>query len=130
MSDPWDDFAARVQGNIETDEITVYPALAEQIVPPAIVLAPDDPWFQSDAFSYDTERYLAICLVEATAPADGLDKLHRMVHAIRESGGDGWEIGDASGVRSASIPDDGTRYLGSWVRVSYRDCEHEVTEGS
>lgn len=127
MSEPWDDFAARIDA---PDGTNVYPAMAEQIVAPAIVIVPDEPWFQSDNFQYDIERYLAICLVESSSPSDGLAKLHLLVHAVREAGDEGWEIGDASGVRSTSIPDDGTRYLGSWVRVSFRNCEHEVEEGS
>lgn len=127
---PWDEFAARVQANIDTDQISVYPAMAEQIQAPAIVLVPDDPWIQSTAYQYDTEHYIAICLAEASAPQDALDKIHAMVHAVRDSGDDGWEIGDVSGVRSARIPDEGTRYLGAWVQVSFRNCEHTVEEGS
>lgn len=130
MANPWDELATRIQGNIETDEVNIYPALAEGIQTPAIVLASDDPWIESDRFGYDVEHYLAICLAEASAPQDALDRIHVMVHAIRGSSGDGWEINAASGVRSVSIPDDGTKYLGSWVRVSYRDCEHEIEEGS
>lgn len=127
MSDPWDDFAARISAPEGTN---VYPAMAEQIVPPAIVIVPDEPWLQSQGYQFDIERYLAICLVEATAPADGLSRLHSLVHAVREAGGEGWEIHDASGVRNARIPDDGTQYLGSWVSVTFRDCEHTVEEGS
>jgi hypothetical protein len=124
---PWDEFAARIT---EPDGTNVYPAMAEQIIAPAIVIVPNDPWFQSTAFQYDTEAYLAICLVEASAPADGLDKLHTLVHAVREANGEGWEVGDVSGVRSASLPDDSTRYLGAWVQVTFRSCEHTVEEGS
>lgn len=128
MSDPWDDLAGRIDA---PEGVSVYPAMAEQIVAPALVIVPDDPWIQSSGYGWDTERYLVIALVSASAPSDGgLALLHRMVHAVREAGGDGWEILDVSGVRSTTIPDDGTRYLGSWVRVSFRDCEHEVSEGS
>lgn len=125
--EPWNELAQRITAPAE---VNVYPLMAEQIVPPAIVIVPDDPWISSNGFAYDSERYLAIALVLASSAGDGVDQLHTMVHAIREAGGDGWEIQDVSGVRSASIPDDGTRYLGSWVRVLYRDCEHEVSEGS
>lgn len=128
MSDPWDDLAARIA--IDPDEVSIYPAMAEQIQAPAIVIVPDDPWIASDGYQYDIERYLCICLAEASAPQDALVKIHNMVHAIRNAGGDGWEIGEVSGVRDSRIPDDGTRYLGSWVRVSYRDCDHQVEEGS
>lgn len=127
MSDPWDDFAARITAPEGTN---IYPAMAEQIVAPAIVIVPDDPWITSQGYQYDLEQYLAICLVEASAPADGLAKLHALVHAVREAGDEGWEIKDVSGVRNARIPDDGTQYLGSWVRVSFRDCSHAVEEGS
>lgn len=127
---PWDAFASRVSGNIDTDEVSVYPGMAEQIVAPAIVLVTDDPWITTQAFQYDLEQYLAICIADAGNPADALDKLHRMVHAVRESEGEGFEIGDVSGVRTATIPDDGTRYLGSWVRFTYRDCSHAIEEGS
>lgn len=104
--------------------------MAEQVVAPAIVIVPDEPWIVSQGYGYDDERYLAICLVEASAPADGLAKLHSLVHAVREAHGEGWEILDVSGVRNARIGDDGMQFLGSWVRVSYRDCEHTVEEGS
>lgn len=124
---PWDEFAARIT---EPDGTNLYPAMAEQVVAPAIVIVAAEPWITSTAFGYDTESYLAICLVEASAPADGLDKLHALVHAVRDAGGDGWEIGDVSGVRSTSIPNDGTNYLGAWVNVSFRNCEHTVEEGS
>jgi hypothetical protein len=127
MSDPWDDFAARISAPEGTN---IYPAMAASLEVPAIVLVTDDPWIVSSGYSYDTEQYLAIALVEATAPEDGLAKLHALVHAIRDAGGDGYEIGDVSGVRSASIPDDGTQYLGSWVKWTYRDCDHAVEEGS
>jgi len=125
---PWDEFAARI--DLDPDEFSIYPAMAQQIQAPAVVLVPNDPWVQSTAYQYDTERYLAICLVESTAPQDGLDRLHTMIHAIREAGGDGWEIGDVSGIRSARIPDDSTNYLGSWVQLTFRNCDHSVEEGS
>ncbi len=124
---PWDEFAARIDAPEGTN---IYPAMAQQVVVPAIVIVPDDPWFRSSGFAYDTERYLAICLVESTAPSDGLDSLHRLVHAVREAGDSGWEIEDVSGVRNASLPDDSTRYLGAWVKLSFRNCDHTVEEGS
>ena len=125
MSDPWEDFAARISAPAGTN---IYPAMAEQIQVPAIVIVPDDPWVTSQGYSYDDERYLAICLVETTAPQDGLAKLQSLVHAVREAGGEGWEIHDASGVRQARIPDDGSQYLGSWIHVSFRDCTHSAEE--
>jgi hypothetical protein len=124
---PWDEFAARIT---EPDGTNVYPAMAQQIVAPAIVIVPADPWITDTTFQYDTEAYLAICLVEAAAPSDGLEKLHVLVHAVRDAGGEGWEIGDVSGVRSTSIPNDGTSYLGSWVQVTFRNCDHAIEEGS
>lgn len=125
---PWDEFAARI--DLDPDVFSIYPAMAQQIVSPAVVIVPDDPWVESNAYQYDTESYLAICLVEASAPADGLDKLHTMIHAVREAGDEGWEIGNVSGVRSVSLPDDSTRYLGAWVNVTFRNCDHAIEEGS
>lgn len=125
---PWDEFAALI--DLDPDVYSIYPAMAEQIQAPAVVIVPADPWIQTTAYQYDTESYLVICLVEASAPSDGLDKLHTMVHAVREASGEGWEIGDVSGVRSTSIPNDGTNYLGAWVQVTFRNCDHSVEEGS
>lgn len=127
MSDPWDDFVTRL---VLPESVSVYPLMAEQIVPPALVVVPDEPWLSSDGFGHDIERYLAIALVQAGSAGDGVGMLHTIVHAVREAGGAGWEIGDVSGVRSTTIPDDGTRFLGSWVRVTYRDCEHQVEAGT
>jgi hypothetical protein len=125
---PWDEFAARIE--LDPDVFSIYPAMAQGIVPPAVIIVPADPWIVSTGFEYDTEAYLAICLAEAGNPSDALDRIHLMVHGIRDASGDGWEIGDVSGVRNASIPDDGTRYLGAWVNLTYRNCDHTVEEGS
>jgi hypothetical protein len=124
---PWDELVARIQEPAGTN---VYPAMAEQIVAPAIVIVPADPWITSSGYGYDTEAYLAICLVESTAPQDGLDTLHTLVHSVRDASGDGWEIGDVSGVRQATIGDSNMKFLGSWVNVTFRNCEHTVEEGS
>jgi len=130
MSDPWDEFIARIP--VDTDEVNLYPAMAENIQTPAIVMVPDDPWLTSEGggYRYDVEHYHCIALAASGDPVSALATLHGLVHAIREAGDAGWEIGDVSGVRDARIPDDGTRYLGSWVRVTYRNCEHQVEEGS
>ena len=124
---PWDELAGLID---EPEGTNLYPAMAEQIIAPAMVIVPADPWIQSTAFQYDTESYLVICLAEASAPQDSLAQIHAMVHSVREVDSEGWEIGDVSGVRSARIPDDSTQYLGSWVQVTFRNCEHSVEEGS
>lgn len=125
---PWDEFAALI--DLDPDVYNVYPAMAQQIQTPAVVIVPADPWIVDTAFQYDTESYLAVCLADASAPADALERIHTMVHAVRQASGDGWEIGDVSGIRSARIPEDGSTYLGSWVQLTFRNCEHTVEEGS
>jgi hypothetical protein len=124
---PWDELVARIDVPEGTN---VYPAMAEQVITPALVIVPFDPWITSSGYQYDTEQYVAICLVESTAPQDGLATLHAMVHAVRDASGDGWEIGDVGGVRQATIGDSNMKMLGSWINVTYRNCEHTVEEGS
>lgn len=124
---PWDDFLARIE---EPEGTNLYPGLVQGIQAPALVMVPDEPWIESDGFQYDIERYLVIALAEGASPGDALAKIHALVHAVRDASGAGWEIGNVSGVRNATIPNDGTSYLGAWINVTYRDCTHSVEEGS
>lgn len=121
MSTPWDALATLLQA-AETD-VNVYPAPVEDIVADAIVIRPDTPWFeQGEQTWYDQERYAVVALVSASAPADGLARLHYLVHSILHTARDAsWEFESVT----APVVDEstGTPFLAATVSLVYRNCE-------
>ena len=98
----------------------VYPAPAEQIAAPAVVLRPDEPWITKGR--PEVERYAAVAVVTASSPAQGIAELHRIVHrvmadALSLSGWAWVEVGTAIIDEST-----GTPFLAARVRLEYREC--------
>lgn len=101
----------------------VYSGYAEQLVAPALVIRPDDPWTVPHAFGYDEERYAVIAAVVASTPHDATVELYALVrYVIRATAG----VAGVSYVSaSAPIMDDstGTPFLAASVRLTYRNCD-------
>lgn len=108
---------------LELDEslgANVYRAPESQIVAPAIVFRPDEPWMVKARPI--TERYAAIAVVTASTPKDGLAELHRLVHrvlvAVSSAEGWGWyEVGTVILDESTGSP-----FLACRVRLGLQDC--------
>jgi hypothetical protein len=121
MSTPWDQLADLLQG--ADDYVNVYPTPAENIVPDAIVVRPDTPWFEpGPGYQMDAERYAAVALVSASSPSDGLARLHDLVHNILHTARTAsWEFESVT----APVVDEstGTPMLAATVSLIYRNCE-------
>lgn len=105
------------------DAVSIYPGPAAQLVTPAIVLRPDEPWIEDgDRFCAYLEHYVAIAVVSAASPEDGVASLYAIIHgiftAIDESQS-GWSWVTAG----LPIIDEttGTAFLAAPVRLNYRN---------
>jgi hypothetical protein len=98
----------------------VYGAPVEQIAAPAVVLRPDEPWISKGR--PEIERYMAIAVVTAASPSQGIAELHRIIHRILAdvTALEGWGWSEAG----TAIVDEstGAAFLAARVRLEYRDC--------
>ncbi len=102
--------------------VSIYPGPAPQIVPPAIVIRPAEPWMEPATFCKDLQRYHAIAVVSASTPRDGVAQLYEIIQAIKaalpEEGWD-WETVGQPVIDEST----GTAFLAAPVRLLYRNGE-------
>ena len=106
--------------------VNVYRAPANQIVAPAVVLRPDNPWItpQDEAtYCFDHERYVAIAVARAATPKDALAMMRRIALNIIANLPAGWRFD----TMSAPVLDEttGTALLAASLRLSYFNTEEE-----
>jgi hypothetical protein len=121
---PWEELAEALEPGEADPEANIYPAYAEQIEAPAIVLQPDEPWMTPSAYQYDQERYVAIAAVKASEGREtGVASLYALIrHVITKASGiEGvsWEEASAPVIDEST----GTPFLAARVRLTYRKCE-------
>jgi len=101
--------------------VSIYPGPAPQIVPPAIVIRPAEPWIEPSTFCKGLERYHAIAVVSASTPRDGIDELYTIIQGIKAALPDTW---DWETVGQPVIDEStGTAFLAAPVRLLYRNGE-------
>lgn len=109
---PWEEFASRLDGP------NVYPAPPSQLVPPAIVLRPSEPWIVPEGMGWDRENYVAVCVVSASDPASGLRALYELVRTVVNATDDAFSLGS---VGSPVIDEStGTPVLAATVSITHR----------
>ncbi len=125
MSTPSEDLSALLVASESLPVgVSVYGGPTNQIVPPAIVIRPDEPWIEPDAFCRDLQRYVAIVVVSAASPEDGTNKMYAIaqgvVDAVNEAGeATPWEwVSTGAPIIDEST---GTAFLASSVRLKYRN---------
>ena len=105
---------------------SVYRGPTDNILAPAVVIRPDEPWVEPDRFCHDLQRYVAIVLVTASSPEDGIARLYEMARAIIEAvdaAESGWSW---VSVGSALIDEStGAAFLAAPVRLQYRNGDPE-----
>lgn len=107
---------------VPTGQVQVYPTPTEQIVPPAIVLGPDNPWVSRSEFcTFGEHRYLAAVMVAAGDTTDGTALLFELTEAVRRSpvrcvdGQGGWT--ETNSPRLSDLG--GSPHLVADVRLTY-----------
>lgn len=108
------------------DDVSVLAAPEEQIIAPAIVIRPAEPWRAHSAFCHDEQNYVAIAVVSAHTPLDGMAKLYKMTNAIiatiaADNSGWSWQSVGAPVVDETT----GTAFLAAPVRLRYLNNEEE-----
>lgn len=98
---------------------SIYTVPDSKISPPAIVLRPDTPWIEQSGYCYDEEHYLAIAVVQASTPSDGIPLLRSMTLAIIGALTPPWDWVSADG----PVVDNSTgiEYLANRLRLKYRN---------
>ena len=106
-----------------------------QLKPPAVVLRPDNPWLEPASpeanWCIDQQRYLAIPVVTASTPGDGVRVLYSVVKAIKnalayEHSPWSWESVSAPVVDEST----GTAFLATSIRIKYLNSEEEEEEST
>ena len=92
--------------------------MRSQVVAPAVIIRPDEPWLEPDRFCKEAHRYVAVATVSAASAEEGVDRLLTMVTAVIENLPDGWDW-DTVG---APIIDEstGTSFLVAPVRLTFK----------
>ena len=122
MSIPSEGLATALEASDALSEgVSIYPGPAPQIVPPAIVIRPAEPWIEPSTFCDGLERYHAIAVVSASTPRDGIDELYTIIQGIKAALPDTW---DWETVGQPVIDEStGTAFLAAPVRLLYRNGE-------
>lgn len=77
---PWDALAELLAG-AETGA-NVYPAPPNQVVSPAIVIRPDEPWVEPGRFRANVERYAAVCCANPADLPSAYETCRRLALAV------------------------------------------------
>lgn len=118
---PLDDLAAKLADVDLPSGMSIITGPAAQLKPPAVVLRPDNPWLVPSKFCADEQRYVAIPVVSASTPADGVRKIYAAVKAIKNALTESWSWESVS----APIIDEttGVPLLAASVRLKYQNSE-------
>lgn len=117
MPTPNDDLIAALKAAGDLSEASVH-GVRSQVVPPAIVVRPDDPWMEPDRFCDNLQHYLAVLVVTASSPEDGVNALYTMALAVLAALPETWEF---ASVGSPIIDEStGTAFLAAPVRLNYK----------
>lgn len=95
-----------------------FSGVRSQVVAPAVVVRPDEPWLEPDRFCDYAQRYVAVATVSASTPDEGVVKLQTMVTAIINNLPEGWDWETVG----APIIDEstGTAFLVAPVRLTFK----------
>lgn len=118
---PLDDLVAVLEDASLPSGTSIISGPRSQIKPDAVVIRPDNPWLVPSKFCADEQRYVAIAVVSASTPADGVRRIYAIVKAIKNAVSGAWSWESVS----APIIDEttGTPLLAASVRLKYNNSE-------
>ena len=106
-------------------DISVIPApTTEQIVAPAIVLRPDQPWStpsDDGTFCWDHQRYVAVIVVNAASSQDAMREAYRIWQLVIANLPNGWRFDTVDGLVLDETT--GTAFIATQVHLSYFNPE-------
>jgi hypothetical protein len=88
-----------------------------QVVPPAVVIRPDEPWREPDRFCDDNQRYVAVAVARGASPEEAMTTLYDLTSAIIAGLPADWKFESVG----APVIDEttGVTLLAAPVRLSY-----------
>ena len=129
MALPWEELAAYAATVLPLGT-NVYEGPQPILVPPAMVIRPDNPWREPQSFCNDLQHYVAVFVVSASSAnpeADGQRKIYHMTSTLLKDLPEGWSFVSAGGM----VVDEstGSQLLASALRLSFasNDLEEEGT---
>lgn len=117
---PWEQLASYAL-TVVPDGVNVLSTVSPKIVPPAVVIRPDEPWREPDAFCYDLQHYVAVIVVAPASPADGTDLIYRIQTALVQSLPEGWDWTTMGGIVLDETTE--TDLLACAIRLTFRNSE-------
>lgn len=119
---PWDVLAAWAE-TVVPDGVNVHSVVAKKIVPPAVVIRPDEPWREPDAFCYDLQHYVAVIVTAPNYPDDGTAMMYAIQNALISDLPEGFDWVSMGGIVVDSTTE--TDLLASALRLTYRNSAGE-----
>lgn len=111
------DLIEALRGSQGLTEASVH-GMRSQVVPPAVVIRPDDPWREPQSFCNDFQRYVAVGVVAAASGEEGVSKLLDLHTAIVRNLPPGW---DYTSIGAPIIDEStGTAFLVAPVHLTFR----------
>lgn len=88
-----------------------------QVIPPAVVVRPDEPWRGPATYCDDLQHYVAVAVARAASPEEAMPILYDLTSGIIASLPEGWKFESVG----APIIDEttGVALLAAPVRLSY-----------
>jgi len=104
----------------------LYRGLTNQVVSPAIVIRPDDPWFdnqEAPSWCFDQQRWTAVAVAHSAAPEDAQGVLYRLVRSVIHNLPEQFSWINTSGV----VLDEstGTAFLAVAIHLRYNSMGEE-----
>lgn len=95
-----------------------FSGIRSQLVAPAVVIRPDEPWFEPDTFCKYAQRYAAVVAVGEASAEDGINRMHTIAVAIIANLPAGW---DWESVGSVLLDEStGTAFMAAPVRLVFK----------
>lgn len=118
MATPAEDLAAYIAGLSGLPVgLNIYAAPQAKVTAPAVVIRPGGTWMSQDRFCAHLERYMAICVVSASTPEDGVAMLRTLSLAIVDGLQSPWDWESVEGPvidQTTGVP-----FLANRVNLTY-----------
>lgn len=120
---PWETLALAL-ADLVPSGTNIYSAPANQLVAPALVIRPDEPWItprDEATFCFDHQHYVAVAVAVAATPSSAMGILYGIAQAVIQGLPEGWRFDTLGGL----VLDDstGTAFLAAPIRLSYFNTE-------
>lgn len=117
MAEPAEELVTLLEAAGLPSDVSLFAYPTDEITAPAIVIRPATDWMGQSSFCFAVERYVAIAVVKASTPGDGIALLRLLSRSIITALTAPWDWESVEG----PIVDDttGTPFLANRIRLTY-----------